>query len=125
MEKDWKLFDTYIGLYKFYWELALKLVVFTLGISGAISAYVIKNHSQDYMAYALLIPCIFSIFLAWLSHISTPGMQFAQNEVQRLANVLEIDSVPTFNSLLRFMFISKVIFSSVAVGLVSLLFILI
>lgn len=120
MDKHWKLFDAYVGLYKFYWELSVKLVMFTLGISGAIAAYAIKNVSEPYVALGLLIPAVLSLFMAWLAHESGPGLNHANAEILRLAKKLELESWPTFDSLVHFVFVCKFVFALVGVGLVSL-----
>ena len=71
MSKDmgsaWKQLDQYVDLYKFHWDLCIKLNLFTLGISGAMSAYVLKNQGLPLMEYALFLPILLSAFMASLA----------------------------------------------------------
>lgn len=110
----------YIGLYKFYWDLALKLCMFFLGASGAVSAYVIKNQDIEYMGIALLIPIVMCMFGAWLAHTSLPGLNFMRNEVKRLSQELKQQSYPEIKSLISFVGTLRIVFSLTAIGMVGL-----
>ena len=72
--KLWNQLNQYVDLYKFHWELALKICIFFIGISGAISAYVIKNQDTGYMPFALFLPIGICSFGLWLAHRSMPGL---------------------------------------------------
>lgn len=110
----------YIGLYKFYWDLALKLCMFFLGASGAVSAYVIKNQDIEYMGLALLIPIVMCIFGAWLAHTSLSGLNFMRDEVIRLSQELKQQSYPEFKSLVSFVKALRILFSLSAIGMIGL-----
>jgi len=110
----------YIGLYKFYWDLALKLCIFFLGASGAVSAYVIKNQDIEFMGIALLIPIVMCIFGAWLTYTSLSGLTFMREEVKRLSQELKQLSYPDFKSLISFVRVLCVVFTLSAVGMMGL-----
>lgn len=110
----------YIGLYKFYWDLALKLCMFFVGASGAVSAYVIKNQDVPYMGIALLIPITMCLFGAWLSHSSLTGLAILRDEAIRLSKELEQESYPEFRSLILFISALRILLFLCAVGMVIL-----
>jgi len=110
----------FIGLYKFYWDLAIKLCMFFLGASGAVSAYVIKNQDIEYMGLALLIPIVMCVFGARLTHTSLPGLTFMRHEVIRLSQELKQQSYPEFKSLISFVSALRILFSLIAIGMIGL-----
>ena len=110
----------YIGLYKFYWDLSVKLCMFFLEASGAVSAYVIKNQDIEYMGVALIIPIMLCIFGTWLTHSSLPGLNFMRNEVKHLSQELNQQSYPEFKSLISFVGALRVLFSLSAIGMIGL-----
>lgn len=120
MESAWKQLDQYVDLYKFHWDLCIKLNLFTLGISGAMSAYVLKNQGLPLMEYALFLPILLSAFMAWLAHRSTPGVILIRDEVRKLAQQLQLDTHPEFRSLVSFLFATKVLCALSALGLLGL-----
>lgn len=116
----WNQLNQYVDLYKFHWELSLKICTFFLGIAGAVAAYVLKNQDVHYMALALILPIALCIFGAWLSHRSLPGLHLIRNEAQRLGKELELESYPEFRSLVAFVSILRFIFSGSVIGLLGL-----
>lgn len=118
--KLWNQINQYVDLYKFYWDLSLKLFMFFVGASGAVSAYVIKNQEVSYMGISLVIPISFCIFGAWLIHRSMPGFKLMREEVQRLADELELESHPEFRSLITFVSAVRALLICCAVGMLAL-----
>ncbi|WP_024462044.1 hypothetical protein [Marinimicrobium sp. LS-A18] len=116
----WNQLNQYVDLYKFHWELALKLCVFFLGISGAVAAYVIKNQETPYMAAALVLPFVLCTFGAGLSHRSLPGLKLIREEAVRIGDELELPTHPEFRSLVTFVKALRFILGGSAVGLVAL-----
>lgn len=119
-EASWKQLSQYVDLYKFHWELALKLCIFFLGISGGVSAYVIRNQNVDYMAAALAIPIGLCLFGTWLAHRSIPGLLYLRDEAQRLGVELQLQSHPEFRSLVTFVKALRVLLLVCAVGMLAL-----
>lgn len=113
--------DQYVDLYKFHWELALKICIFFLGISGAVSAYVLKNQHIDYMSLALVLPIGLCSFGAWLSHRSMPGLFLIRREAQRIGAELQFQTYPEFRSLVTFVGALRYIFGASVIGLLGML----
>ncbi|WP_041590130.1 hypothetical protein [Teredinibacter turnerae] len=123
-EANWKQLNQYIDLYKFHWDLALKLCIFFLGISGAVSAYVIKNQDVEYMGISLVIPIGLCLFGSWLAHSSLPGLHLIRNEAQRLGEDLNLESYPEFRSLITFVNALRFLLFTCAVGMLVLWFLI-
>jgi len=117
----WNQINQYVDLYKFHWELALKICVFFLGISGAVSAYVLANQKASYMGLALILPIVLCGFGGWLAYRSMPGLRLMREEAQRLGRELQLQSYPEFRSLISFVGILRFIFGTAAIGLFGLL----
>lgn len=118
--KLWNQLNQYVDLYKFNWELSVKLCLFLLGISGAITAYVIKNQVIEYMHFALALPLMLCSIGFWLACHSLPGLNSLENEMKRLSELLELESYPEFSSLEFFVGMTRYIFFTAIVGLVIL-----
>ena len=120
MEDSSKQLAHYIDLYKFHWELSLKLTIFTLGVSGALAAYVLKNQAIPLMEFVLLLPILLSGFMSWLAHRSANGITLIRNEAIRLAQELNWKSQPEFRSLISFLFTAKILCVASTLGLLIL-----
>lgn len=110
----------FIGLYKFYWELVLKLSIFIVGSSGAVSAYVIKNQNIEIMGFALLIPIAMCIFGTWLAHTRLPGLEIMRDEAMRLSVELGQKSYAEFSSLVIFTSALRILLLMCSIGMVIL-----
>jgi hypothetical protein len=117
-KKHEKLYDTFIDLYKFYWGIAIKLFIFNLGLTGAISAYVIKNQSEPLLIYSLAVPIIFTFFVSWLGYISKPGMELSEQKAIEASEKMGLSAHPEFKSLIRFMSVTKIICFLIGIGLI-------
>jgi hypothetical protein len=120
-DKNWKHLDQYVDLYKFHWNLAIKLCIFILGFSGAIAAYVIKNQDVSLIYWALFLPMFLCFFGFRLSRSSLPGLDLMRSEAVRLGSELKLVSHPEFRSLISFVNIIQYIFALTLVGLMILL----
>ena len=118
--KQWKQICQYVDLYKFHWDLSLKLTIFIIGLSGAIAAYCIKNQGEPMMQFALVLPVVICFFGIWLSHRSLPGLHLMRNQVAKFADDLNLDSHPEFRSLITFVGAIRFLFGSTALGLITL-----
>ena len=110
----------FIGLYKFYLDLVLKLSIFIVGSAGAVSAYVIKNQDIEIMGFALFIPIAMCIFGAWLAHTRLPGLEVMRDEARRLSEELEQKSYAEFSSLVIFTGALRFLLVLCAIGMVLL-----
>ncbi|WP_282167409.1 hypothetical protein [Shewanella japonica] len=118
--KLWKQMDQYIDLYKFYWDLSLKVCTYFIGIAGAISAYTLKNQDVEFMSFALILPIGLSIFGLYLAHTSLPGLKLVRDEVEKIGNHLNLNTYPEFRSLITFISALRLIFGSCVIGLIYL-----
>lgn len=118
--KLWDQLNQYVDLYKFHWELSLKLCVFFLGISGAISAYVIKNQNIEYMSFALVLPIGLCLFGWYFAHRSISGLHRMRKEAYRLGEELKLQSYPEFRSLITFVGMLRIIFGLASLGMLVL-----
>lgn len=123
-DKIWKQLSQYIDLYKFHWDLSLKLTIFIIGLSGAIAAYCIKNQGEPMMQFALVLPVIICCFGVWLAHRSLPGLHLMRNQVAKFAVDLDLNSHPEFRSLITFVGAIRFLFGATALGLVILFVVL-
>ncbi|MBG56826.1 MAG: hypothetical protein CMK46_00890 [Porticoccus sp.] len=111
----------FLNLYKFYWEVAIKLCIFFVGSAGAVSAYVIKNQNVAYMGLALVIPIVMCIFGSWLAYTRIPGLKFMRDEVERLSKELGQESYLELGSLVIFTKALGALLLLCALGMIILL----
>ena len=121
-EKLLQQLSQYVDLYKFYWNVALKLMMFTTGASGAVAAYCIKNENGAPMELALILPFLLCVFCIALSHFSLPSLKLMKAECFVFAKALKLTSLPDFSALILFSMAVRYLFGLTAIGL-SILFV--
>jgi len=116
-ENDWKKLDQCRDIYKFHWHLSLQLCIFTLGISGGISAYAIKHADSTLVQYVIWLPFFLCIVGYKLSKAFLPNINSLSVEVKRLESRLGVKSFMTLDLLVSFIEASKSIFVILMAGL--------
>ena len=119
-EQLWQQLTQYVELYQFYWGIALKLMIFTMGLIVAVATYCIKNHSEVSMAFALILPFLLCVFCSGLSYFSLPSLKLMRAECAVFGRALKLTSVPDFSALILFSRAVNGLFGLTAIGLFML-----
>jgi hypothetical protein len=86
----WRQYANHIDLYKFYMDLALKAFVFYYAITGAIISYYFAHESDRRMTFALLLPIVMSLALAYIFGYGAVLMKVVRDEVFSIADKLKL-----------------------------------
>lgn len=114
----WKKYDDNISLYKYYFDLSIKIIMWYSSVVGAIFAFFVANQSLKFITYILFIPIFLSIFLFALTVSSIFLLDIIEKDFIDLSQKLNMDSYPTTTPLIWIMYFCCVIFSLIAIGLI-------
>ncbi|HAV1379305.1 TPA: hypothetical protein JG804_004443 [Vibrio parahaemolyticus] len=113
MDKDqlnWNRYAMHIDLYKFYFDLIIKINIFYYGITGAIlSFYLSSNANNTHLEYALLLPIFFGICFTMLCIVGDRLLVFSQADIDNLARNMNLEIAVETSSLNYLMRTSAVI----------------
>jgi len=97
---NWNRYITHIDLYKFYFDLMIKLNVFFYGITGAIlSFYLSKSANDTDLEYVLLLPVFFGLGVAALSIYGDVTLKHSKTDINDLVAQMNIKIGVQTNSL--------------------------
>ncbi len=117
-----KRLEIYVGLFKFYFELAIKICLFYFGVVGAIFSYYFVNaNGNELVRYSLLIPIIFSLLFSVIFFWGAYTLAPIQQEIKLVSDKLESYSVISIHSLKIFLIGSGLAFCVVLLGALLLL----
>lgn len=119
---SWKKYNDSMNLYKYYFDLSLRIIMWYSGVVGAIFAFFVAYQSLMYITYILIIPIFLSILLSALSSSSINMLKIIGVELSNLAKELKLNSYPTTLPLIWIMQSCCVIFMAIAAGLTIIFF---
>lgn len=114
----WKKYDDNMSLYKYYFDLSIKIIMWYSSIVGAIFAFFVANQSLNFITYILLIPIFLSIFLTALTVSAISLLNVIEEDFIELSQKLNMDSYPTITPLIWIMYCCCFIFCLIAIGLI-------
>jgi hypothetical protein len=104
---NWNRYALHIDLYKFYFELIIKLNIFYFGITGAIlSFYLSKNVNNTQLEYVLLLPAFFGVCITVLCIFGDMSITHSKTDIKNLALKMDFDILIETSSLNYLMRIS-------------------
>jgi len=113
-----KLLDKHIDLYKFYFEITVKINLFFYGITGAIMSYYYANKGDnEYLVFSLLIPLFFSGLLVVVFSYGARTLKPIQDEIVMISDKLDTHAIISIQSLKLFLQTSTVMFLLVFFGI--------
>ena len=84
-----KQLETQLDMYKFYFELALKLSVFSIGLTGAIVSYYLANKDiNQVFVFSLYVPAAVSGGLLALFMYGLKTIPPVQNQLEQISSEL-------------------------------------
>lgn len=113
----WKKYDNNMNLYKYYFDLSIKIIMWYSSVVGAIFAFFIANQSLKYIEYILIIPIFLSLILFALSSSFTQLLNVIEKRFIDLSKKLGMSTYPTTIALILIIRCCSLIFISIAVGL--------
>ena len=102
-EIQWRQYNQYIELYKFYLNLVLKVNIFYYGITGAIFSYYFANTNIAPLKYSLLLPVVLSISMGSIFLLGARLVKYTRDDMINLMFELELDTAPDFIALIIFL----------------------
>lgn len=122
LEHYWKKYEDNMNLYKYYFDLSIKIIMWYSSVVGAIFAFFILHRTEQYITFILIIPISLSLFLTSLSVASINLLKVIQSELKKISKKLQMDTYPAIEPLILIMELSSIVFTLVAVGLSILFF---
>jgi hypothetical protein len=117
----WRDYALNADLYKFYMDLMSKANVYYYGITGAIVSFCVSRSSLEYTRWALLLPIIISVFLAFIFAWSSRSAMVMSADTAQLSNRLKLGNYHDFTPLVYLLVASAVLQIVCLVGLSFLL----
>jgi len=120
----WRDYALSADLYKFYVETVVKVNVFYYAITGAIVSFCFAQRQIAYTKWALMLPALMSVSLAFLCGWSIPFATTLQKENYTLARKLGMDAPHEFGPLVFILWMFAALQTVSAIGLIVLLYML-
>ncbi|WP_321479784.1 hypothetical protein [uncultured Bacteroides sp.] len=90
----WKEYEKDLELYKFYFNMAIKIIMWYLSVIGAVYAFFISNQTVKYISILLVIPIFLSFLLMCLSASSISVLNHINDDLKDFSNRLNLKSYP-------------------------------
>ncbi len=119
-ERDWRIFDRNVDLYKFYIDLILKSAIFVFGVTGALISYTVGNildKSGILVSVSLFIPLILNAGLCLILYKGTEPAEYLKNQHENLSERLNLEIIYEFETLTYFIKFFKILYGLITMGL--------
>ena len=116
----WKQYDQMVELYKFYFGVSIQLYLLFYGITGGILTFYFANINIDTIRYSLLLPVAMSIVFGTLLFYGSTLLRVLSEQVETIAETLNLSVFPDTSVLILFFRISSIIFACVAIAILYL-----
>jgi len=120
-DKLWCQYEHNTNLYKFYFDLFMKIHLFYYGITGGIIAFYFTHKSIELIKYSLLLPILVSLVLMILFWIGADMIKVIGGEILLLTEKLDLNTYPD-TSMLSLGFRFSTIFYGVVLSFMTCLF---
>jgi hypothetical protein len=95
-ELSWKQYEKHIELYKFYWEIVVKINTFHFVIAGAIISFYFSRSDVSGVQWALLLPALLSLCWAIVFGYGAAANLVTRKDIFALRDQLELQVAPEF-----------------------------
>ena len=92
----WRQYAQHIDLYKFYFEVTIKLTAFHYAITGAILSYYFTQPPDSMVRWALLLPVVLSSGLGFIFWRGASLLEITREDVFSLRDQLRLEVSPEF-----------------------------
>jgi hypothetical protein len=104
---NWNRYALHIDLYKFYFDIIIKLNIFYFGITGAILSYYLANNvNNTQLEYVLFLPVFFGFCITALSIFGDKLLAESKIDINNLVVKMDFDTLVDTSSLNYLMRIS-------------------
>jgi hypothetical protein len=119
---EWPQYVELVGLHKFYFEYFIKAAAFSLGIQGALIAFVVKEKlSARALPIALAIPLLLAIGTTLVFALSITKTLDLKRQVERVQQRLGLSWRPHVEVLVWMSWVFVVLFGCASIGLLWLM----
>ena len=122
-DKLWAQYEHNTNLYKFYFDLFIKIHLFYYGITGGIIAFYFTNNSIEFIKYSLLLPILVSLALMILFWIGAGMIKVIGDEILLLVEKLDLEAYPDTSMLTIGFKLSSFFYAVIICLMICLLFI--
>jgi hypothetical protein len=122
-DKLWCQYEHNTNLYKFYFDLFIKIHLFYYGITGGIIAFYFTHKSIELIKYSLLLPILVSLALIILFWIGAGMIKVIGEEILLLTEKLDLQTYPDTSMLSLGFRLSSIFYGVVISFMTCLLFI--
>lgn len=122
-DKLWCQYEHNTELYKFYFDLFIKINLFYYGITGGIITFYFTHRTIEVVKYSLLLPILVSLAFAILFWIGASMIKIIGHDIRRLSNDLVLYTYPDTSMLVLGFKLSSIFYFIVLSSMVCLFFI--
>ena len=116
----WRQYAQHVDLYKFYMEVAVKLMAFHYAITGAILSFYFAQPSGSTVRWALLLPLVQCLGIAIIFWKGASLLRVTRKDVFDLRDSLRLQVAPDFSFLGHFLQLFAGILVLTAIGVLAL-----
>lgn len=116
----WKQYEKHIDLFKFYWEIVVKINTFHFAISGAIFSFYFANRSVSEVQYSLVLPALLSFCWAILFGYGGCANKVTRTDMFKICNLLGLEVTPEFVTLSYVLWVFAVVHAVTCISCVWL-----
>jgi len=120
-ELTWKQYEKHIELYRFYWEIVVKINTFHYAITGAILSFYFSHTQPAEVKWSLLLPAFLSICWAVVFAYGAVANMITRQDVFDLRDAMGLKVAPEFLVLTVVLGIFSLAHAITAVALVYLI----
>lgn len=113
----WKQYQQHIDTYKFYLDIAVKLIGFYFAVSGAMLSFYFTHTNIDGAEFALYLPWLMSIGLLIFFSIGASLSTITRNDVFKIRDKLELEVSPDLGVLTLLLIIFSIVMLTCLTGL--------
>jgi len=106
-----------VDLYKFYFEMVLKFLIFYYAVTGAILSFYLSQPNVGFMRYALTLPIFLSVVFSIFSFSGAYRVGPLRDEILRVTRILGSKLYPDTAFLKYMLNVAGLLFFAIAVGL--------
>lgn len=88
-----------LDVYKFHFEIVLKLLIFYYAVSGGILSYYLSQPNKGFTRYALVLPVFMSIVLGVFAFLGASQVNPMGEDIVRVTGDLQLDPFPSMKLL--------------------------
>jgi hypothetical protein len=112
-----KQYQLMVDIYKFYFEILLKFLVFHYAVTGAIVSFYLSQPNVGFIRFALAFPIFMSIVFGAFAFFASCRIQSIIDEIIRVTTALDLRAYPDATFLKHMLTVTWLLLAAIAIGL--------